>query len=214
MDESTLTPPKLPGVYLNSSIIYERGSNKNKPSIGLRAVSFQLRLTKFTKGLWHCFRVNLSSLRTYESGQCSPNGWDYIHTMKIWFKPLHTPYLTPTLNLNTWTLLEQTPMVNTPPINLLRWMYVIWLLILISHLYMSGIWLSLVPKMDTKRHMLNNNWIVCSKYNKHSNSIVNNIWKKHIWSFNKHENWYWFRCSLHRLQKLWEKGLQPQFCFF
>jgi hypothetical protein len=150
----------------------------------------------------------------YKSSQCSPNGWDYIHTTKLWFKPLHTPYLTPTLNLNTRTLLEQTPTVNTPSINLLRWMYVIWLLILISHLYMSGIWLSVVPKMDTKRHMLNNNWTVFSKYNKHSNLVVNNIWKEHIWYFNKHENWYWFRCSLYRLQKLWEKGLQPQFCFF
>lgn len=94
MGESTLTPPKLRGVYVNSSIVNERGSNKNKPSIGLRAISFQLHLTKVTRGLWDYFIVNLSSVgssRTYESGQCNPNGWDYIHTTKFSFKPLHTP---------------------------------------------------------------------------------------------------------------------------
>lgn len=154
MGESTLTPPEFRGVYVNLSIINERGSNKNKPSIELRAISFQLHLTEVTKGLWDCFKVNLSSagsLRLMKEVNAVPMD-EITYTSQSSNSNLYMhPYLTPTLNLNTRTLLEQTPSVNTPPINVLRWTRVIWLLILNNHLYTSGMWLGVAPKMNTKK---------------------------------------------------------------
>lgn len=44
----------------------------------------------------------------------------------------------------------------------------LWLLVLIVHLYLSGMWLYLAPRTDTKTHVLKKDRTMCSEYNNHS----------------------------------------------
>ena len=43
------------------------------------------------------------------------------------------------------------------------WTFLIWLLILVKHLYLSGMWLRVTPRTDTKKTCSKKNWTLCSK---------------------------------------------------
>jgi hypothetical protein len=45
----------------------------------------------------------------------------------------------------------------------------------------NGMWLGVSPRMDIKKHVLNNYWTVCSKYAQNRlGSVVNMVWRTYM----------------------------------
>ena len=87
-----------------------------------------------------------------------------------------------------------------------------WSVILIGHLYLSGMWLA--PKTDAKKTCVRKRLNYVLKYDHHSKFNSQHNWGDlydHLMS-TRIFTWYWITCS-HELRKLWGKWLWHVFKF-